>query len=254
MNPILRAALVADVAHAVATAKAVNDVNHLSTRGRLREVLISELFRPLFPSTFEIMTGVLVDHTGNSAHNQSGQEDILIYSREVLPGGMRLEETGLLPIEACVAVIEVKSTLTASGVKQSIEHAQRVRGLQTVYEKIARSLPIPWPKYAAVYPIYNVFALQTDLTSNQEWERFSQTHREMGYENSAIFSACIVGSGMAEWHGQTPGVNAKNIQVPTNDFAEIISFISFVSDYARELRKLKLNDLPSIAYSHYVLP
>ncbi len=163
MNPTLRAALVADVAHAIATTKAVAGINNLGTCGRLREVLVSELFRPLFPSTFEIMTGVLVDHTGNSAHNQSGQEDILVYSREVLPGGMHLEETGLLPIEACVAVIEVKSTLTIAGVRQSIEHARRVKGLKTVYQKIAQHWPITWPQSAAAYPIYNVFALQTDL-------------------------------------------------------------------------------------------
>ena len=167
MNPTLRAALVADVAHAIATAKAVESIDHLGTRGRLREVLISELFRPLFPSTFEIMTGVLVDHAGDSAHNQSGQEDILVYSREVLPGGMHLEETGLLPVEACVAVIEVKSTLTAAGVRQSLEHARRVRGLRTIYQKVAKNWPIPWPQGAAVYPIYNVFALQTDLSSAQ---------------------------------------------------------------------------------------
>lgn len=89
MNPTLRAALIADVTKAIQVARIVESVHHDGARGRLREVLVGELIRPLLPPSFDIMTGILVDHEGDAAKNQSGQEDVLIYSSEVLPGGIR---------------------------------------------------------------------------------------------------------------------------------------------------------------------
>jgi hypothetical protein len=256
VNPILRNAVSADIARAVATAKAVDAIEHLETRGRVREVLISDLFRPLLPTTFDIMTGILVDHTGGSALNQSGQEDILIYSREALPGGLRLAETGLLPIEACVAVIEVKSTLTADGIRQSIEHSQRVRRLQTIYHTKPKATTFMWNLEFATYPIYNVFALKSDLTSTDEWDRFKTLHSEMGLEDSSVFAACIVETGMAYWRGSkenSAGLIPCKTQIKEPDFGEVIAFLSIVSDFARMIRKLKLNELPLPGFTNYLV-
>lgn len=219
----------------------------------MREVLLAELFRPLLPSTFDIMTGVLVDHRGGSALHQSGQEDILVYSREVLPGGVLLGEIGLLPVEACVAVIEVKSTLTAAGVSQAVEHAARIKQLGTAYEKSKR-WPLSWPESAGVHPSYNLFALKSDLSRGSEWDRFMAAHRQLGLQESVIQAACVVGAGTAIWHGQVPPLEPKHTQEALTDLSEVIAFVSWVSDMARRTRQVKIEDLPFAAYSHYLLP
>lgn len=258
MNPTLRAALIADVTKAIHVARIVESVHHDGARGRLREVLVGELIRPLLPPTFDIMTGILVDHEGDSATNQSGQEDVLIYSREVLPGGIRLEETGLLPVEACLAVIEVKSRLTASGVRQAIEHASRISRLASAYQKTA-TWPLPWPQSIATYPLYAVFALGSDLTtdSSTEWERVQREHESLKRSQSLFYAMSIVGRGAACWltptAEQPPYLAPRLTQPATPDFAEVISFFAALSDHCRMLRKLKANSLPVVPYSHYLL-
>jgi hypothetical protein len=257
VNPILRDAISADITRAIAVAKSVQSIEHLGTRGRLREVLVSELLRPLLPTNFDIMTGILVDHQGGSAHNQSGQEDILIYSRDALPGGIRLAETGLLPIEACLAVIEVKSILTSKGIKQSIQHAERIKKLKTLYE----NPDIEQTEYKksinfAAYPSYNVFSLSTDLTSNDNWRRFTDVHTNLKIENSNIFSACIVGTGMAYWHPKgeiSAGLTPRKTQITTASFSEVIAFLSIISDFSRMRQKIKLNKLKLPALANYLL-
>lgn len=256
MNRILRDAFAADIKRAIDTAKAVQAVEHLGVRGRIREILAGELIRPLFPATVEIITGVVADHAGSAAANQSGQEDILVYSTDAMPGGLRVAETGLLPVEACLAVIEVKSVMTAAEVRQSIEHARRISSLRSAYELASEAWPLPSSESRATFPIYNVFALSTDLRSGSgpEWERFEQAHSSASQTTSQIFGACVVGSGAAFWYGDAPSLKPRQTQSPTSDFAEVMAFVSFVADYSRKLRQKKLMDLPMVAYAHYLLP
>jgi hypothetical protein len=223
----------------------------------LREILIQELIKPLLPPIWEVSTGVLVDHTGAKAENQSGQEDILICSRELIPGGIRVSELGILPVEACLAVIEVKSTLNSKAVRASIDHSRRIKSLATTYQKVSDGRSFSWQEELAQRPLYSVFALGTDLKTGAtaEWSRVETEHRNAGFELPLLFAVCSVGVGSAFWYGaRQQGLLPRETQNADGQLAEVIAFFSFLADYARKIEDIKRSKLPFLALSHYLLP
>ncbi len=140
---------VCKIGAALDEARIYDRVEHSGTRGRLREFLIQELIKPLLPPVWEVSTGVLVDHTGAKAENQSGQENSLIYSHELIPSGIRVSELGILPVEACLADVEVKTALNAKAVSASIDHSRRIRSLATTYQKVSDGRSFSWPEELA---------------------------------------------------------------------------------------------------------
>jgi hypothetical protein len=107
---------------ALAMAQAVRNINHPGILGEIREILVRELFRPLLPADIGIGTGKLIDYK----RNLSQQTDIILFDRSLAPPMMLSEGLGIFPIDACLQVIEVKSTLTLDDVKASHKHALNI--------------------------------------------------------------------------------------------------------------------------------
>lgn len=254
---MLRELFICKIGAALDEARIYDRVEHSGTRGRLREILIQELIKPLLPPVWEVSTGVLVDHMGAKAENQSGQEDILIYSHELIPSGIRVSELGILPVEACLAVIEVKTTLSAKAVSASIDHSRRIKSLATTYQKVSHGLSFSWPEELAQRPLYSVLALGTDLKTGAaaEWSRVEAEHGNVGLELPLLFALCSVGVGSAFWYGaHQQGLLPRGTQNADGQLAEVIAFFSFLTDYARKIEDIKRSNLPFLALSHYLLP
>lgn len=256
MNSILRASFVNRINSALAEARTYASINHMGVRGRLREILVEELIRPLLPPIWEIATGVLVDHKGDDSSGQSGQEDILIFSRDLIPAGIRVAETGILPIEACLGVIEVKSTLNSSTLNSAINHSRTIASLSTIYERFSKKKVLSWQHRLASRPLYSLFALGSDLRSGPEaeWKRIKAKHSERGLEQPALFGVCCAGMGTALWYGENPPLEPRRSQNADGENSEIIGFFSFLSDYLRRIEQIKKTELPMPAISHYLLP
>ena len=86
-NKLIIDAMVARISGALAHAEALGQLQHQGTIGRLREIVLTDLIEPFLPPPWKVATGLIVDSRGEdlSHSGQSGQEDILIYSPELLP-------------------------------------------------------------------------------------------------------------------------------------------------------------------------
>ena len=94
----------------VGAARALKSVSHSGLKGALREVVVRDLLEPLLPPEYIIGSGQII-----SAYSQaSGQTDIVVCDRRVLPPLLFDRVQGVFPIEAVVATIEVKSRLTST--------------------------------------------------------------------------------------------------------------------------------------------
>lgn len=108
------------VVAAMGAAKAVAGISHPGLKGKIREILIRDLFRPLLPADIGVGSGQIISYYNN---DQSKEQDIVLYDRSILPPILFDEFMGLFPIESVLYTIEVKSTLTVAELQKSHESA-----------------------------------------------------------------------------------------------------------------------------------
>ncbi len=130
-----RHAAVDKIERAIAAAIASRSLNHALFKGRLREILITELVQPFLLPQFGVATGLIVDQYGN----QSKQIDIIIYDERVVPPLMLSSSEGIVPCHSVLATIEVKSRLNMTELKKAVKNARSVKFLKYNYE----TTPLP---------------------------------------------------------------------------------------------------------------
>ena len=130
-----RHAAVDKIERAIAAAIASRSLDHALFKGRLREILITELVRPFLLPQLGAITGLIVDQDGR----QSNQIDVIIYDERVVPPLMLSPSEGIVPCHSVLATIEVKSRLNMTELKKAVQNARSVKVLKYDYENV----PLP---------------------------------------------------------------------------------------------------------------
>lgn len=95
--------------------------------GEARERALARFLSERLPSRYKVARGEVIDASGL----QSGQTDILIYDgSSVTPLLTRDDGLVLLPAEALLATVEVKSNLTAEEIRRSVRGLVNLRKLR----------------------------------------------------------------------------------------------------------------------------
>lgn len=201
------------------SARAMAVVPHAGVKGTIREMLIRDLFRPLFPADVGIGTGQVV-----AADDRiSGQMDMVIYDRRILPAVLYEGTTGLFPVEAVTATVEVKSTLNATELRKAIDAAKDlaqmtfVSGLRDPHTGLAIQHRVERPAAA-------VFAFESDLAADgkSELERLRELD---GAGPDGIRALCVVGRGY--WFSIA---DAWYTAPSTGDLSEVLAFLASYAD------------------------
>ena len=217
MGNMFRDLLLARAQAAVAAAKAVSSLEHAGHKGLLREIVVRELLRPLLPTRAGLGHGQLISAYGE----QSTEQDVVVFDRDVVPSVLFDGTNGIFPIESALYVIEVKSKLTAPLVIEVHEKADRL--------KFLRHVPDPGLQ-PPEHVIPCLFAFDTDLSggSRSELDRYQEI---LAGSEPCIRSICVVGRGYwffqrGEWHSIAG----------TPDHVEVVCFLAGILDtYARVL-------------------
>jgi hypothetical protein len=211
MNTAFRDLLVARAAAMIAAGKAIGAVQHAALKGQLREIVVRDLLRPLFPPTIGIGHGVVV----TAYEQQSTEQDIVVFNRAAVPSLVTDELNGLFPVEAVLVTIEVKSILTLKELREAHRKARSNEGL----------LHIPG-EHAPEHFIQCLFALDSNLSKKSDLERYQDI---LGSTNPAIRMLCVAGRGCWFWESyQWKTVAASQ------SYAEILGFVaSIVNVYDR---------------------
>ncbi|MDF0591187.1 hypothetical protein P0O15_08405 [Methanotrichaceae archaeon Mx] len=190
---------------AIKEAEVAGGVEHAGMIGRIREIAIKNLFRPLLTKNISIGYGKIVDSFGV----QSKETDVILYSKDILPAILfsSHEDIGLFPVEACIYAIEVKSKATATELKDAIEKARSLRELKYapgIYDIEGRSIQ---HRLTPVIPAF--FAFDSDLKGDvhAEINRYAKIDKD-GDFNPLIPVMCIVGKGY--WY-------YRRLTTPDND-------------------------------------
>ena len=213
MNSTFRNLLVARVHAGIGAAQAVAGLTHPGLKGLLREIVVRELLQPLLPPRAGLGHGELI-----SAYNQqSTEQDIVVFDRELVPSLLLDEANGVFPIEAALYAIEVKSSLNLTE-------------LRTVHNKakmLESMLHVPGAQ-SPEHVIPCLFAFNSDLTSESrtELERYKEL---LNGATPCIRSLCVAGRGY--WFF----ANGQWYSVPSSaDRDEILVFLAdILAGYAR---------------------
>jgi len=189
MDRPYKALFTSRIAAAIGAAKAAAAIAHKGVKGRVREILVGDLFRPLLPADLGVGTGQIVTHDGQN----SSEQDVVIYDRRILPPALFEGGLGIFPVECVLATVEVKTTLTAQELRLAHESATAIRRFTYLPGERDR-LPGAIVSHDVLNAIATVFALDTDLgaDSKSELQRYHELHSS---GDPPIKAICVSGRG-----------------------------------------------------------
>jgi len=102
-----------------------SQLSHSLSTGEAREFVLKELLRQYLPAKLGVEKGIII----SSAENEfpSKQIDIIIYDKLNTPVLYNAENLRIFPIEGVYAVIEVKSNLNSTTLKNAIDNIRSVK-------------------------------------------------------------------------------------------------------------------------------
>jgi hypothetical protein len=230
MNDSYRDLICSRVIAAIEGSMAARDIRHELLKGQLKEILIRDLFRPLLPINIGVGSGEVV--TASDQHSK--QQDIVVYDKRFFPPILFESSYGIFPIESVLYTIEVKSSLTEKGLKESHKAAKEVSNFsysiglpgETVDENVKELLKLHnlQPSNRLSKANSALLALGTDLKTNREVERYD---RIRGDDEAYLKAICVVTKGY--WYrGRKARNNAEEwITWPHRyRYAEVIGFMA----------------------------
>ena len=111
-----------NIEKAVASANASSSIQHSLQKGRLREIVVSELVQPFLTPHTKAATGTIIDHYGN----QSNPIDIILYDERITPPVLLTATEGIVPCHSVLATIEVKTRMNRTELAKAVENAKGI--------------------------------------------------------------------------------------------------------------------------------
>ena len=142
-----------------------NQFGHMGDRGDVREERLTRFLREQLPGRYSVVSGEVIDAAGS----QSGQTDILVYDNSNTRPLVTSGDVAILPAEAVLASIEVKTTLNSNENQKIVRGMKKMRSLRpwdapwTVARLGGKAADDRMPRLFST-----VFAYATDLTE-QNW-------------------------------------------------------------------------------------
>ena len=182
----------ARMAALIVESKSINAAfGHNTLRGSARELFVKQFLRPFLPPQIGIGTGEIINHLGK----RSKQVDVVLYNVDrIAPALVNGSDAGIFPWECVVAVIEVKSRLTAQVWEEAHLNAYSV-------DQVYKDLPEPFllignkrpnENKLSTTPIpYYVFGFDSDLKAGTEIKTVEEGNRsyDIGQEGARLFSS-----------------------------------------------------------------
>src|SRR6266571_739523 len=138
---------------------------HSGIRGEVREGGVRKFLADQLPQSLNVVTGQAVDYFGTV----SRQLDIMVYDA-TLNAPFQGERIKLLPAEALLAIVEVKSKLSSQEWRRIAQSAAKYLELRPYRRQFATrrggqsSVPDELPRC-----FYSVVAFSSDLSASPEW-------------------------------------------------------------------------------------
>jgi hypothetical protein len=178
----------------------------------------------MLPFGYEIGTGKICDRHGNL----SAQTDLIVYHSGVLPPVIfsTSRSTGIFPIESVLYSIEIKSTITAREITDTIRKG-RLLSLLDYEGKVRETLK------HRTFVANTLFAFGSDLQKDtslesvfHEFVRYTK-HDEDWKTDPVVQAVCIVNRGYFYFHYKT---GLWELHQATAEHDEVIDFVGQIGN------------------------
>jgi len=157
----------------LAQLKESKQVTHASTKGTLRERYLIDFLQNILPQNYTVTGGFICDVMGSI----TPQIDLILSDTSTIPSIAFTGEVSLIPIEAAIGIVEVKSTLKEEDYNQLKKQSAAIRSMQPIAEFS--------PEQASFGIRMFVFAYETELSIDSIKDWFKQVQE--------LFGVCIIG-------------------------------------------------------------
>ena len=164
------------------------DVSHTTVKGTLREIPLAVYLNKRLPSIYKVASGVVVD----LLNNESPQLDVLIYDQTknfpFQAGGTVV----ILPAEALLASVEVKSQLNSTEVAKCVTAAHKLRELRPFNKPLGgQDIGDPLRSKTQARFFHCVFAMSSDLSAENwasaEYARFARSDAKQSHNVDLVY-------------------------------------------------------------------
>jgi hypothetical protein len=222
MNELVRDVMIETVRQARELSRIVEGVAHDGLRGQFRESFLARALRPWLPRGVELGTGVITDEKG--ARREVNEDDIIIHAPDLLPAVLPLMERNIFLLDAVLARIEVKSTLSSGELRHAVEGAIAVKRLTS--------------SYRGSREIHAVFAYRSTASVRSELVRLQEQAKRLGWtEDLPPVSVVCVDEKECYMHGRVGDVkDAWWNLAPDAPGESTLAFISCLASSVTEVR------------------
>jgi len=168
---------------------------HAGTKGTEREVPVQEFFRSHLPATYSVAKGEVVD----LRDSKSPQLDLMIYDR-LRNHAFYSGDSQILPAEALLASIEVKTRLDRGEMAKSVRAAKNLRSLRPFKLRLSdvRERGERADEHARYF--HCIFAYETDLAEDnwlsKEFLRVGDVAAEEGVDEGVVDRIYVANRGL----------------------------------------------------------
>ena len=235
MDNILSSLISAKIGGILKQAEELDDIPHEGLRGRFRELLVAGILEPLLPPTCAVLHGTVIDSKGErfrpivtDKEKKKTEDDVLVVDKEVLPSFHFSAGEGIVPLEAVLARIEVKTELNSTNLKDALSGARQFRRLHLEFP--------PTPQGQA---LQGIFAFRSDLTKKSEYARLKEAlaHDPPDSVQPEVQGICVVRRGF--WYygpREKDGADAWRSIRADKSHSEVLSFIGGLMNTLPEIR------------------
>jgi hypothetical protein len=217
--------------------KKTGSINHQGNKGSAREETLRAFFKERLPTRYAVTEGEVVDLYGCT----SPQMDLMFYDQGV-DFALNADSTSILPAEALLASVEVKSLINQTEISKSVEAARKLRTLMPFGKPLGGTdVGSPTRKTARYY--HSVFAYGTDLTSDNWLEKEAKRFLNSCKDDHLIDAVYVVERGFLNIGHRVGRNEDENGGAITSFYFSILNFIQ------REASRRK--DTP---FERYVTP
>lgn len=184
MNKLYYGLVVSRIKKALKDSKVANNYDNQVLKGRAREIFISDLLVPFLDRSFGVCSGIIID----SKDEHSNQIDVIVYDSKIVPPVMLTAGEGIIPYEAVLATIEVKSKLDYRELKKSVHNARSTKvlkfGRQEILKPLCKACRDKTDSIPGLQsPVCFIFAFGSTLRKGSESERLNKCVNELNDES-----------------------------------------------------------------------
>jgi hypothetical protein len=221
--------------------------HHVLSKGEEREEPIKSFLKNLLPDTFKITSGEVIDLYDKS----SPQLDLMIYDA-VRNFGFYSKSKSILPAEALLVSIEIKSILSSEEIRKSVKAAQKLYTIKP-FKKPLSSPRIDGEAFDGRCRYFHcIFAYDSTIKSEEdylkkEYDRYNNIITELSAPENIIDRIYVANKGMINprksWglsEFDNPGralmhfyLDMLNFLIRENNRRETVPYIAYIGQIGK---------------------